>query len=82
MKKHLFWILPSIVMITGIFLMLNQSISDVTERLEQDWSRVMTEIALNNDVELNVYQLNGTNAKRVHAESFQIDAMQTVFCHT
>src|SRR5699024_12764467 len=39
MKKQLFWILPCIVIITGIVLMFNQSIADVTEQPEEDWSR-------------------------------------------
>ncbi|ALX49066.1 hypothetical protein [Lentibacillus amyloliquefaciens] len=39
MKKHIFWILPSIVIILGISLMLNESIADVTERPDENWSR-------------------------------------------
>ncbi|GGJ97579.1 hypothetical protein GCM10007063_19880 [Lentibacillus kapialis] len=39
MRKQLFWILPSIIIITGIFLMFNQSITDVTEQPEANWSR-------------------------------------------
>ncbi|SFE25436.1 hypothetical protein SAMN05216238_11162 [Lentibacillus persicus] len=39
MKKHLFWVLPSIVILLGVLLMLNEGIADVTERPEKDWSR-------------------------------------------
>src|SRR5699024_10359076 len=39
MKKHLFWILPAIVIIIGICLIFNRSSDDVTEQPEEDWSR-------------------------------------------
>ncbi|TFJ92626.1 hypothetical protein [Lentibacillus salicampi] len=42
MKKHLFWILPAFIVITGICLMLNQSLTDVTQQPEKDWSRGVT----------------------------------------
>src|SRR5699024_5341802 len=39
MKKHLFWILPAIVIIIGICLIFNRSMDDVTEQPEENWSR-------------------------------------------
>lgn len=80
MKKHLFWILPTIIIVAGVVNVFSQNISQVAEPPAADWSRALQiETTSDNKLPVQVTEEGNINIQSFKDNQLQIQSLNKDF---